>query len=111
MNAIIVRPYEAGDRAALRHGLLLRPGTGGFLWRGLWDSIALGGAPSGQLEDARWPSHLHINLLAKARGRGAGARLMRAWFERLRDVPAPGMRTPAGGRHHLQHMVRSTSSA
>lgn len=131
---------QAITRVAFRYGLLLRPGTAGFLWRGLADSISSGGAPSGELEDPRFPSHLHINLLEAARGCGAGTRLMKAWFERLGAVaspgchlgtlfeneraigffervgfrrsgaplPAPGMRSPSGGRHHVQFMVRET---
>jgi len=133
-------PAQAITRAAVRYALFLRPGTAGFLWRGLRDTIVHGGTPSGELQDARWPSHLHIDLLAGARGRGAGSSLIDAWFARLRAVGspgchlgtllenehaigfferlgferfgeprlAPGMRTPSGGRHHLQFMVRNT---
>lgn len=83
-------PGDAIRRAALRHLLFLRPGTAGFLWRGLWDTLLQGGAPSGELTDPRWPSHLHINLAPAARGCGAGAALMGAWLERLREVGSPG---------------------
>ncbi|MEW6271451.1 MAG: GNAT family N-acetyltransferase [Thermodesulfobacteriota bacterium] len=132
-------PAQALSRSVLRHALFLRRGTASFLLRGIRDSLREGPAPSGTLEDPRWPSHLHINLLAEARGHGAGAALMEAWFARLREAgspgchlttmlenrPAvaffermgferhgaphllPGMRTPTGGRHHLQFMVRA----
>jgi len=129
-------PVHALTRAALR----FRTGTAGFLWRGLADSVREGGTPSGEIDDPRWPSHLHVNLLPDARGRGVGASLMHAWLARLRElgspgchlgtlaentgavgffermgfarhgvpVLVPGMRPPAGGRHHLQLMVRDS---
>lgn len=131
-------PKHTLVRALLRYGLFLRPGTAGFLWRGVRDTLVQGGAPSGELDDPRWPSHLHVNLAAAARGRGAGAALMAAWLDRLRalgspgchvstlaentravrffermgfrrpapPILAPGLRSPTGGRHHLQFMVR-----
>ena len=83
-------PARAIIRAALRHALFFRPGTARFLWRGLLDAVRLRGTPSGTLDDSRWPSHLHINLLPEARGSGAGARLMAAWFSRLAHVGSPG---------------------
>ncbi|MGI9539304.1 MAG: GNAT family N-acetyltransferase, partial [Miltoncostaeaceae bacterium] len=83
-------PAQAVTRAALRYGLFFRPGTAGFLWRGLWDSVVAGGTPSGEVRDARWPSHLHINLCREARGCGAGAALMNAWLARLAEVGSPG---------------------
>jgi ribosomal protein S18 acetylase RimI-like enzyme len=136
-------PAKAVTRGAIRHALFLRPGTAGFLWRGLLDTIFQRGTPSGELEDPRWPSHLHINLAPEARGSGAGRSLMDAWFKRLAQVGspgchlgtlsenaraigffermgferycepqlAPGMRTPSGGRHHLQFMVRGMPAA
>ncbi|HSQ01434.1 MAG TPA: GNAT family N-acetyltransferase [Candidatus Dormibacteraeota bacterium] len=132
-------PAAALARAALRHALLLRPGTAGFLWRGIADAVRQGGAPPDTLDDPRWPSHLHINLAPAGRGAGAGSALMAAWQARLaaagspgchlgtlaentRAVAffarqgfvrhgdpalAPGMRTPAGDRMHIQFMVRA----
>ncbi len=133
-------PAKAVALGAVKHALFVRPGTAGFLWRGLLDTLSQRGTPSGELEDPRWPSHLHINLSPEARGCGVGRSLMDAWFKRLAQVGspgchlgtlfentraigffermgferygepqlAPGMRTPSGGRHHLQFMVRST---
>lgn len=83
-------PERSITRAAVHHALFLRPGTARFLWRGLTDSLFQGGTPSGELTDRRWPSHLHINLVSEARGRGAGTALMEAWFARLRRVGSPG---------------------
>jgi ribosomal protein S18 acetylase RimI-like enzyme len=76
-------------RHILRRGLPLRPGTGGFFWRSLLDVVRDGGAPEA-LHDARWPAHLHIDLLPEARGRGAGGALMRGWLERLREAGVRG---------------------
>ena len=40
--------------------------------------------------DPRWPAHLHIDLLAEARGQGAGALLVRGWLDTLRAEGTPG---------------------
>ena len=39
----------------------------------------------------RYPSHLHINLLAHARGRGAGKQLLHAVFHQLAWAGSPGV--------------------
>lgn len=83
-------PAEALGRQVVRHILLLRPGTAGFLWRSMWDTARQRHAPNGVLLDPRWPSHLHTNLLREARGSGVGSRLMQAWPSRLRELASPG---------------------
>jgi len=70
--------------------LLVRPGTAGFFWRAMWDSLRDRGVPSAELSDPRWPAHLHINLLPAARGHGAGRGLIDAWLGRLRQLGVPG---------------------
>jgi ribosomal protein S18 acetylase RimI-like enzyme len=77
-------------RQLVRRQLLLRPGTAGFFWRSILDTLRQRDLPSGELSDPRWPSHLHTNLLPEARGRGAGRRLMQAWLARLRERRSPG---------------------
>jgi len=89
-SATAPSPADAITRAALRHGLFFRPGTARFLWRGALDSLRWGGTPSGEIDDPRWPAHLHINLLPEGRGCGAGGRLMQAWLARLREQGSPG---------------------
>jgi hypothetical protein len=42
-------------------------------------------ATAGDFKDARWPAHLHINVVAHARGTGVAPALMSRWFERLAD--------------------------
>jgi ribosomal protein S18 acetylase RimI-like enzyme len=81
---------EVSSRLVLRRALLLRPGSAGFFWRALFDALRDRGVPSGDLRDAGWPSHLHINLLPEARGAGAGASLMRSWLDRLAALGSPG---------------------
>ena len=83
-------PAATVTRHLLRRALLLRPGTAGFFMRSIADTIAGSSVPSGELDDPRWPSHLHINLLPEARGAGAGSALMRVWFERLETLGSPG---------------------
>lgn len=38
-----------------------------------------------------WPSHMHIDLLGRAQGRGHGRRMMEAVMERLRERGSPGV--------------------
>jgi ribosomal protein S18 acetylase RimI-like enzyme len=83
-------PASAITRQMLRRSLLFRPGTAGFFWRCVGDTLRHPRLPSGELSDPRWPSHLHINLLPEARGRGAGAALMRRWLDRLGSLGSPG---------------------
>jgi ribosomal protein S18 acetylase RimI-like enzyme len=94
---------ERIDRAIREHRLLLRPGAVRFFARAALDTAraALRRQPgAGELQDPRWPSHLHINLVREARGAGAGAALMTAWFDRLRDAGSPGC--------YLQTLVENT---
>jgi ribosomal protein S18 acetylase RimI-like enzyme len=74
----------------IKHGLLFRPGTAGFFWRGIIDSIKDRKIAKAEFIDERWPSHLHINLLPVARGRGLGYALMERWLKHLRDSRSPG---------------------
>ncbi len=89
-TARAARPAAEIRRQILRRWLLLRPGTAGFLWRGLADTLREGNAATDALQDPRYPAHLHIDLLPEVRGQGMGAALMRAWLERLRALGSPG---------------------
>lgn len=83
-------PQSAITHQLIRRQLLFRPGTAGFFWRAIWDTLRDPSVPSGELSDPRWPAHLHMNLLPAARGHGAGRRLMEAWLRRLRELGSPG---------------------
>jgi GNAT superfamily N-acetyltransferase len=135
-------PATVVGRQFTRRAIGLRPGTAPFVWRAMGDVIvdaAHKRLPPAPFADPRWPAHLHIDLLADARGRGVGAALMRRWLDWLRQsgvagcyletiaenssavaffeamgfekrhapVPAPGLRSPRGERHHVQLMVQS----
>jgi ribosomal protein S18 acetylase RimI-like enzyme len=81
------------DRAIREHRLVLRRGPAAFFARSLLDVVgaAVRRRPAaGELHDPRWPAHLHINLLPRARGTGAAAGLMDAWSTRLRETGTPG---------------------
>jgi len=138
----VTDPARVFGRSLLRRALVVRPGTAGLVWRSIGDAVAAGvrrqQLPPSSVVDARWPAHLHVDLLPVARGRGVGASLVRHWLERLRSasvagchlqtlsenttalsffeamgftregdaVLVPGLRTPDGGRHHVQLMVQ-----
>jgi len=95
-------PAAALARHTVRRLLFFRPGTAGFLWRSLWDTMRARALPTGELLDPRWPAHLHTNLLPEARGCGVGTQLMREWFTRLRSVESPGC--------HLATLAENTSA-
>lgn len=64
-----------------------------FFVRSLLDmaQVTLRRTPTpGELDDPRWPAHLHINLVPDARGTGAAAGLMHSWFDRLAESGTPG---------------------
>jgi ribosomal protein S18 acetylase RimI-like enzyme len=78
-------------RAVIRkHWLLFRPGTAGFLYRGMLDTMRDKERASGDFIDPRWPAHLHIDLLPVARGSGLGAALMERWLNKLKEANSPG---------------------
>jgi ribosomal protein S18 acetylase RimI-like enzyme len=81
------------ERAVREHRLLLHRGAALFFARSLLDAArgAIHRVPSaGELDDPRLPAHLHVNLLPRARGTGAGRGLMELWFARLHATGTPG---------------------
>ena len=86
----------------IKYGLLFRPGTAGFLWRGIIDSIRDKQVARAALMDERWPAHLHINLLPAARGSGLGRALMERWLTQLKNSGSPGC--------HLSTLVENTGA-
>ncbi len=82
-------PRQAVQAQLLRRALLFRPGTAGFFWRAIADSLRHR-VPEGEIDDPRWPAHLHTNLLSGARGSGLGRALMEHWLDRLRSQGVPG---------------------
>ena len=79
--------------AVRKHRLILRPGPVRFFARSLLD---VAGAKvrrqelAGELDDRRWPAHLHINVVAEVRGTGVAPALMHAWLDQLRAMASPG---------------------
>ena len=97
-------PGAVAGRHIVRRGIAFRRGTAGTIWRTVADGIgtlALHRQEMHELEfaDARYPAHLHIDLLPLARGLGAGGQLMRRWLGHLRELGVPGC--------HLQTMAEN----
>lgn len=98
LGCVDSRRAEDPVRAAVFHGVgrlcLLRPGTGRVMWRTLTDAMrdsVIGDTPLPVVPyDERFPSHLHIDMLERIRGTGAGQALMEAWTQRLRALGSPG---------------------
>ena len=92
------RAWSAGTVAArhiLRRGIAFRPGTAGVIWRTIGDTIGdvlhrRFDPRELEFSDPRWPAHMHVDLLERARGAGVGHRLVRSWLDTLRDLGVPG---------------------
>ena len=101
LGCVDSRRARGSAALALRHALgrmlLVRPGTARFLWRGIRDLLrdTRRRRRSGPFWDPRWPAHLHIDLLPRARGNGAGRLLMDRWMAHLRRQGVPGVHLSA----------------
>jgi ribosomal protein S18 acetylase RimI-like enzyme len=92
-SAQFLSESERVGEAVRRYRLIFRPGAAAFFARALTDTAwaALRREPTaGDFDDARWPSHLHINVAPEARGTVVADRLMERWLDRLRDAGSPG---------------------
>jgi ribosomal protein S18 acetylase RimI-like enzyme len=75
----------------VRWGAFFRPSMAPFFWRSITDLAQDREVREEVLSDARWPAHLHIDLLPEGRGKGLGRQLMEAWLARLRESGSPGV--------------------
>jgi len=106
MNTAAMTPStdEIMQAVIRKHWLLFRPGTAGFLYRGMLDSIRDRESASGDFIDPRWPAHLHIDLLPAARhwvGRSADG----AVAQSARGGRFTGMPSSNAGREHARSLV------
>jgi ribosomal protein S18 acetylase RimI-like enzyme len=84
---------ERIERAIKTYRLYLRPQAMAFFARATaaMATAAIRKQPTAhELDDPRWPAHLHIAVLPAARGTGAAHGLMQAWLDRLRTLAIPG---------------------
>lgn len=97
-------PLRIAGRHALTRLCAVRPGTAGTIWRAVTDTavsqILRRPLARSAFSDPRWPAHLHIDLLAEGRGKGAGRALMTAWLERLRSLESPGCHVETLAENH-----------
>lgn len=80
--------------AISKYRLILRPRSMRFFGRAALDYLRTlvrrEARASGDVDDPRWPAHLHINVIPESRGAGAAAELMSAWLRWLTDAGSPG---------------------
>jgi ribosomal protein S18 acetylase RimI-like enzyme len=94
---------ERIGQAIKTYRLYFRPKSAAVFARGMLDvawARVRREATAGELDDTRWPAHLHINVAPPARGIGAADGLMQMWLDRLREAGSPGC--------HLQTLVENT---
>ena len=93
---------ERMEQAMRKYRLIFRARTAAFFARGPFD-VAISAIrrqrTAADFDDARWPAHLHINVLPQVRGTGVGRALMTRWFERLMESGSRGC--------HLQTLVEN----
>jgi hypothetical protein len=63
--------------------LWARPSTAKFWWRAGFDMVTEFSRGKPEVDLARYPAHMHCNLMPEARTRGVGAELIRLWHEAL----------------------------
>jgi ribosomal protein S18 acetylase RimI-like enzyme len=91
------------ERAIREHRLIRRSRMWLFFGRAMLDTalrLIKRQPRAGELDDPRWPAHLHIHAVPEARGARAGAALMRAWLDRRLVTGTPGC--------YLQTLVENT---
>ncbi len=96
-------PATIFGRHFLRRGIGFRPGTAGVVWRSFGDIVIDGvrrRLPPVSVYDARWPAHLHVDLLPSIRGIGVGATLMHRWLAALGEKGVPGCYLETLGENH-----------
>lgn len=94
---------ERVEEAIRKHRLIFRPRSAAFFARASVDvafATIRRESTAGDFDDARWPAHLHINVVPAARGTGVAEGLMEGWLDRLREAGSPGC--------HLQTLVENT---
>lgn len=101
------RVVPAAVAGALGRGLLLRPA----LWRLAvsFPGFAAAGGLRAAASEEGYPGHLHVNLLAEARGQCVGARLVERFLEEARQRGLPGARavvyeSNGGARRFFERM-------
>ncbi|MFT4201582.1 GNAT family N-acetyltransferase [Gordonia sp. (in: high G+C Gram-positive bacteria)] len=77
--------------AIAQYRLFLIPSVVRFLLRAAVDSMRNRGRSAGELDDPRWPAHLHINVAPEARGTGAAGELVAAFVDHARESGCPGI--------------------
>ncbi|MFL6197202.1 MAG: GNAT family N-acetyltransferase [Thermoanaerobaculia bacterium] len=84
------RVVPSAVTAALGRGLLLRR----QLWRlvGSFPGFLVASRDGSPADERAYPGHLHLNLVAGARGRSLGARLVETFLSATRERGVPGVR-------------------
>lgn len=98
LGTLDARNVPAAELIAIKHGLLrllpLRPGTSGFYWRSLLDTVrdAISApAPRMHPDLALYPGHAHFSVLPEARSLPVAPGLFRTFFKYAREQGCPGL--------------------
>jgi ribosomal protein S18 acetylase RimI-like enzyme len=93
-------------RAISRHLVVLRPRSMPFFARSMRDGVRdkrAGATSAGEIDDPRWPAHLHVNVAPEARGTGLAQGLMASFQAHVHAAGVPGA--------YLQTLVENERAA
>lgn len=107
LGCVDTRKWHSELRIALRHQLTrflwARPRTAGFWWRAGFDVLRDLGAARPPFDLARYPAHVHCNLLPEARGKGVARELFAQWHAALKARGVPGVHGDALATNDVVH--------
>ncbi len=110
LGCVNTRRAHSEFRIGLRHNLTrflwARPSTARFWWRAGWDVVTgFRGPRKPAIDLARYPAHMHCNLLPEARARGVAVELFSAVHGYLRACGVSGAHGEAYASNRAVHAL------